>query len=64
MSLKTPGSQAGLLEAADACQVALDETSQVLAKSHEMLLEVNRKLDALMEHLEVPYKSATGFIKD
>ena len=53
---KTPRSQAGLLEAANTCQATLDETSRLLAEIKMMLLEINRKLDALMEHLGVPYE--------
>lgn len=63
MSPKTPASQDRLLEEVDTFEAALDETSQVLAKNHEMLLEVNHKLDALLKHFDVPYKPPAGFIK-
>ncbi len=49
----------------DACQAALNETARLLKKNHEMLVELNEKMDRLMKHLGVPYeKPPTGFLKD
>ncbi|MCY4018123.1 MAG: hypothetical protein OXG39_01825 [Chloroflexi bacterium] len=56
MSSQTPGSRDSLLEAADTCQATLDDTSRLLAETQLILLEISHKLDALMQHLGVPYE--------
>jgi len=56
MSSHTPGSRASLLKAADTCQSALDDTARLLADTQLILLEIGRKLDALMQRLCVPYE--------
>lgn len=56
MRFQTLGSRDGLLEAADTCQTALDDTSRLLSDRHLILLEISHKLDALMQHLGVPYE--------
>ena len=49
----------------DACQAALNESARLLKHNGEMLDELNRKLDAIMEHLGVAYKKPPmGFTKD
>ena len=51
--------------AKDSYQAALNETARLLKKNHEMLVELNEKMDRLMKHLGVPYeKPPTGFLKD
>ncbi len=30
----------------------------------EMVVELNQKMDAIIEHLDVPYKPPAGFIKE
>ena len=71
MSFKSAKSRDSLVDAADACQVALDRTSQLLEEVHRILLESNAVLvecnavvDAIMKHLEVPYKPPAGFVKE
>ena len=41
---------------ADDFKLGIRQMQQDLKESHRMLLEISRKLDALMEHLGVPYK--------
>lgn len=44
----------------DACQSALNESARLLKHNGEMLAELNRKLDAIMEHLGVPHTPLNG----
>ena len=37
----------------------VDNILRILEEAHEILLENSRKLDAIMEHLKVPYKPLT-----
>lgn len=40
------------------------ENGRRIEENREMILENSRKLDALLKHLEVPYKPPTGFVKE
>ncbi len=64
MKSKGCNSQSPVLDTTDSCPAALDETTRILAENHRMLLEISRKLDAIMEHLKVPYKPPAGFLKE
>lgn len=48
----------------DDFEVALLGLNESVTTNHEMILENSRKLDAIMEHLDVPYSKPTGFVKD
>lgn len=39
------------------------ENRELIMENRELIAENSRKLDALMEHLDVPYKP-TGFVKE
>lgn len=40
------------------------ENREMIMENRELIAENSRKLDALLKHLEVPYKPPTGFIKE
>ncbi len=48
----------------DGFEAALLGLTEMVAENREMILENSRKLDAIMEHLDVPYSKPTGFVKD
>ena len=49
----------------DACQAALNESARLLKHNGEMLDELNRKMDAILEHLGVAYERAgVGCVKE
>ncbi len=44
---------------------AVSRNAEMIAENREMIMEVSAKLDAIIEHLEVPYeKPPMGFQKD
>lgn len=43
---------------------AVAENREEIMENREQIAEVNRKLDALIEHLDVPYKPPIGFTKE
>lgn len=51
-------------KAQDALFDKTDTFEEALLGLTEAVAELNRKVDAMMEHLEVPYKPPTGFVKD
>lgn len=50
--------------AQDALFDKTDTFEEALLGLTEAVAELNRKVDAMMEHLDVPYKPPAGFIKD
>lgn len=53
-----------LRTAQDALFDKTDTFEEALLGLTEAVAELNRKVDAMMEHLDVPYKPPTGFVKD
>lgn len=53
-----------LFDKVDSFEAALLGLTEMVAENREMILENSRKLDALIKHLEVPYKPPAGFIKE
>jgi len=51
-------------ESADNMMRAMEKTCEAMRKSNAMLVEINAKLDAIMEHLGVPPKPPAGFVKE
>ena len=43
---------------------AVNRNSEDIAEVRQDISELNEKMDALMKHLEVPYKPPAGFIKE
>ncbi|MDE2777883.1 MAG: hypothetical protein OXI77_18300 [Chloroflexota bacterium] len=42
----------------------VDNILRIMEENRRMLLEINAKLDAIMEHLDVPPKPPAGFVKE
>ncbi len=42
----------------------VDNILRILEENRKMLLECNAMLDALIKHLEVPYKPQAGFLRE
>lgn len=53
-----------LFDKVDSFEAALLGLTEMVAENREMILENSRKLDALIKHLEVPYKPPAGFNKE
>ena len=53
-----------LFDKVDSFEAALLGLTEMVAENREMILENSRKLDALIEHLDVPYKPPAGFVKE
>ena len=65
MSSKSPRSQDSLFDAADTSQAVLRDSSRAHREIRMKLIEINHKLDALMDQLGVPYeKPPSGFSKN
>ena len=68
MSYKSGKSRESLLDATDACQAALLGLNETVVANHEwtqrQFAEINQKIDAIMKHLDIPYKPPAGFIKE
>jgi uncharacterized coiled-coil protein SlyX len=56
--------QDDILDRIDTYEAALLGLTEMVTENREMILENSRKLDALIEHLEVPYKPQAGFVKE
>ncbi len=41
-----------------------DNILRIMEENRKMLLEINAKLDAIMEHLGVPPKPPAGFVRE
>ncbi|MCY4064419.1 MAG: hypothetical protein OXG53_18785 [Chloroflexi bacterium] len=54
-----------LFDKVDSFEAALLGLTEMVAENREMILENSRKLDAIIEHLQVPYnKPPAGFVKE
>ncbi len=53
-----------LFDKVDSFEAALLGLTEMVSENREMILENSRKLDAIIKHLEVPYKPPAGFIKE
>ena len=53
-----------LFDKVDSFEAALLGLTEMVAENREMILEISRKLDAIIKHLEVPYKPPMGFGKE
>ena len=42
----------------------ITENRKLITENRELILENSRKLDALIVHLDVPYKPPAGFLKE
>ena len=42
----------------------VDTLEEALLGLNEQVVEINEKLDAIIKHLEVPYKPPAGFVKE
>ena len=42
----------------------VDTLEAALLGLNEQVVEINEKLDAIIEHLDVPYKPPAGFVKE
>lgn len=64
MSFKSGKSRDSVLDATDACQAALLGLNETVVANHEwfqrQFAELNAKLDAIMQHLGVPYEPPAG----
>ena len=67
--------QDALMDRIDTYEEAILGLTQAVAANHELIManheftqqqiaEVNRKLDAIMKHQDVPYKPPAGFVKE
>ena len=68
MSFKSGKSRDSALDATDACQAALLGLNETVVANHEstqrQFAELNAKLDAIMQHLGVPYEPPARFGED
>ncbi len=53
-----------LFDKVDTFEAALLGLTGSVARNSERIDEINQKLDAIIKHLEVPYKPPAGFVKD
>ncbi|MCY3916846.1 MAG: hypothetical protein OXG49_12605 [Chloroflexi bacterium] len=53
-----------LMDRMDGYEAALLGLTEMVAENREMIFENSRKLDAIIKHLEVPYKPPAGFVKE
>ncbi len=67
--------QDALMDRMDTYEEAILGLTQAVAANHELIManhestqrqikELNEKLDALIKHLDVPYKPPVGFVKE
>ena len=63
--------QDALMDRIDSYEAALLGLTEAVSRNSEEIAEVkqdigqlNQKMDALMRHMEVPYKPPAGFIKE
>ncbi len=48
----------------DSLEAALLGLTEAVVRNSEQIALLHEKVDAIMEHLEVPYKPPVGFIKE
>ena len=53
-----------LFDKVDSFEAALLGLTEAVSRNTEDIAEVNRKLDAIIKHLKVPYKPPAGFVKE
>ncbi|MCY3916847.1 MAG: hypothetical protein OXG49_12610 [Chloroflexi bacterium] len=57
-----------LFDKVDSFEAALLGLTEMVAANHELtqrqIADLHEKLDAIMKHLEVPYKPPAGFVKE
>ena len=58
------GAVLGLNQAVAVNRKLIMENRQAILENRADIAEVNQKLDALLQHFEVPYKPPAGFIKE
>ena len=60
--------QDALMDRIDTYEGALLGLTEMVAANHELtqrqIAELNLKIDAMMKHLDIPYKPPAGFIKE
>ena len=60
--------QHALMESATSQEEALRRLTEMVAENHEwsqrQFAELNDKVDAIIKHLDVPYKPPAGFLKE
>ena len=56
--------QQALMERLDTYEAALLGLTDAVNRNSERIEEVDDKLDAIIKHLEVPYKPPVGFVKE
>ena len=60
--------QQALMERIDTYEAALLGLTEMVAANHELtqrqIAELNQKIDAMMKHLDIPYKPPAGFVKE
>ena len=57
--------QDALMDRIDTYEEALTGLNESVAANREDIQEISRKLDAIIEHLQVPYERSTmGFMKE
>lgn len=52
-----------ILDKVDTFEAAVLGLTEMVVENREMILENSRKLDAIIKHLDVPYKPV-GFVKE
>ena len=58
------GAVLGLNQAVAVNRNLIMENQKQIAEVRRDLMETNQKLDALLQHFEVPYRPPTGFVKE
>ena len=56
--------QQALMERAVANEAALRELTEAVNRNSEDIAEVRQMLEAIIEHMKVPYKPPAGFTKE
>ena len=56
--------QQALMDRVDTYEAALLGLTEAVKRNSERIEVLDDKLDAIIEHLKVPYKPPTGFIKE
>ena len=57
-------SRTGITDKPQTFDEGVDNILRILEETHETLLECNVMLQAIMEHLGVPYEPPAGFVKE
>ncbi len=53
-----------LFDKVDSFEAALLGLTQVVTENQRQIAELHQKVDAIIKHLDVPYKPPVGFIKE